>query len=171
LRARTGRLIDDVIQTDAALNPGNSGGPLVNSRGEVVGINTAVIMGAQGICFAVTSNTVSYVLTEIIRHGRVRRAYIGIGAQTTPIPRHRVQRSQLPASSGAAITQITPDSPAAKAGFQLGDIIVTLDGQTVSGVDDLIRQLDGKRIGQAVPVTFLRHGETFTREVHPIERS
>ena len=170
LRSSSGRLIDDVIQTDAALNPGNSGGPLVSSRGEVVGINTAVIMGAQGICFAVTSNTASFVLSEIIRHGRVRRAYIGIGAQTTAIPRRIAQHMALSVSSGAAITQITPDSPAARAGFQIGDIVVLLDGQPIAGVDDLIRQLDGRRIGQTVPVTLLRGAERLTRDVHPIER-
>jgi len=171
LRGQSGRLIEDVIQTDAALNPGNSGGPLVNSRGEVVGINTAVIMGAQGICFAVTSNTASYVVSEIIRHGRVRRAHIGIGAQTTAIPRRLAQRAGLAVASGAAITQIMPDAPAAQAGLQLGDIIVSLDGQAIAGVDDLIRQLDGGRIGLSVAVTILRNGEPLIRTLHPIERA
>jgi S1-C subfamily serine protease len=170
LRAQSGRLIDDVIQTDAALNPGNSGGPLVSSRGEVVGINTAVILGAQGICFAVTSNTASFVVSEIIRHGRVRRAHIGIAAQTAAIPRLYAQRAQLAVSSGAVITQLAADSPAARAGLQTGDIIVMLDGQTISGVDDLIRRLDWRRIGQTVPVTVLRQGEMVTRELEPVER-
>jgi S1-C subfamily serine protease len=170
LRAQSGRLIEDVIQTDAALNPGNSGGPLVNSRGEVVGINTAVIMGAQGICFAVTSNTASTVVSEIIRHGRVRRAHIGIGAQTTAIPRRLAQRAGLAVSSGAAITQIMPDGPAAQAGLQAGDIIVALESHAIAGVDDLIRQLHGGRIGQALAATVLRRGETLIRALNPVER-
>jgi len=171
LRGSTGRLIDDVIQTDAALNPGNSGGPLVSSRGEVIGINTAVILGAQGICFAVTSNTASFVVSEIIRHGRVRRAHIGIGAQTLAVPRRFAQRAQLPVSSGAAITQLAPEGPAARAGLRLGDIIVMLDGVPISGVDDLIRELHGRRIGQSVPVTVLREGEVMIRALKPLERA
>src|SRR6202011_1090345 len=115
LRAQSGRLIDDVIQTDAALNPGNSGGPLVSSRGEVVGINTAVILGAQGICFAVASNTASFVLGELVRHGRVRRAYIGISAQQSAIPRRLQLAAGLQQSSGAVIAAVEPKSPAARA--------------------------------------------------------
>ena len=116
LRARTGRLIDDVIQTDAALNPGNSGGPLVSSRGEVIGVNTAIIQGAQGICFAVAANTANFVLGELVRHGRVRRAYIGISAQQTTIPRRMQLANGLAQSSAATITASEPGSPANRAG-------------------------------------------------------
>src|SRR3954454_20360087 len=141
LRSRTGRLIDDVIQTDAALNPGNSGGPLVSSKGEVIGINTAVIAGAQGICFAVASNTADFVVSELVRHTRVRRGYIGISAQQTTIPR----RMQLPAdrsqSSAATITASEPGSPANRAGLLTGDMIVSLADEPVTGADDLIRLL------------------------------
>ena len=148
LRARTGRLIDDVIQTDAALNPGNSGGPLVSSRGEVIGVNTAIIQGAQGICFAVAANTANFVLGELVRHGRVRRAYIGISAQQTTIPRRMQLAAGLTQGSAATITASEPGSPANRAGLLTGDMIVTLDGAPVTGADDLIRLLTGERIGQ-----------------------
>lgn len=128
LRSRTGRLIEDVIQTDAALNPGNSGGPLVSSRGEVIGINTAVIMGAQGICFAVASNTAEFVLSELIQHGRVRRAYIGVSGQTAAVPRRHARAAKIDNVSGAMITAIEPQGPAAMAGLMSLDTIVRLDG-------------------------------------------
>src|SRR5215469_18029543 len=127
LRARTGRLIEDVIQTDAALNPGNSGGPLVSSRGEVIGINTAVIAGAQGICFAVASNTAQFVLSELIQHGRVRRSYIGVSAQTTTVPRRQARVAEIENSAGAMITALEPDGPAALAGLMTLDTIVRAD--------------------------------------------
>jgi S1-C subfamily serine protease len=171
LRASTGRLIDDVIQTDAALNPGNSGGPLVSSRGEVIGINTAVILGAQGICFAVASNTASFVLGELIRHGRVRRASIGISAQTVPIPRRFALAAGIANRSAATITGVEPGSPAAAAGLQSGDSIVALDGESVGGVDDLVRLLDGGRIGQSLTVTFLRRGQVRSVTLVPTERN
>ena len=148
LRARTGRLIEDVIQTDAALNPGNSGGPLVSSRGEVIGINTAVIAGAQGICFAVASNTAQFVLSEIIQHGRVRRAFIGVAAQTVAVPRRHARAAEIDNAFGAMITAIEPDGPADVAGLMSYDIVVRLDGEPVTGVDDLIRLLNAERIGQ-----------------------
>src|SRR6202158_2327122 len=144
LRARSGRLIDDVIQTDAALNPGNSGGPLVSSHGEVVGINTAVIVGAQGICFAVAANTANFVLGELVRHGRVRRAYIGIAAQQFTLSRRRQLAAALTQESAVMTTAIEPSSPAAVAGLLTGDMIVTLDGIPVTGADDLIRTLTGE---------------------------
>ena len=170
LRARTGRLIEDVIQTDAALNPGNSGGPLVSSRGEVIGINTAVIMGAQGICFAVASNTAQFVLSELIRHGRVRRAFIGVSAQTAPVPRRHARVADIDNASGAMITALEPDGPAAAAGLMSLDIIVRADGESVTGVDDLIRLLNGERIGRDVTIDVLRRGQMRAFDVTPSER-
>jgi S1-C subfamily serine protease len=170
LRASNGRLIDDVVQTDAALNPGNSGGPLVSTRGEVVGINTAVIAGAQGICFAVASNTAKFVLGELIRHGRVRRAYIGVSAQTVPVPRRFSQEFSLGNRFGALVIGIEPHSPAAAAGLNTQDIVVKLGGETVAGVDDLVRLLDGGRVDQPVVMTALRFGKLVELTVRPIER-
>jgi len=170
LRARTGCLIDDVIQTDAALNPGNSGGPLVSSRGEVVGINTAVIMGAQGICFAVAANTASFVLGELVRHGRVRRAFIGIAAQQTVIPPRRRRVAGLTHERAVMVGTIEPDSAAARAGLKPGDIIVRLDGETIAGADDLVRTLTGEKIGKHVAIEVLRGVERMTMSVVPWER-
>jgi S1-C subfamily serine protease len=170
LRAKSGRLIDDVIQTDAALNPGNSGGPLVATSGEVIGINTAVIMGAQGICFAVASNTASFVVTELIRHGRVRRASIGVAGQTVPLPRRVAYAAGLPFNSGVVIAAVEPDSPAARAHLEQGDVILSLNGEPVGGIDDLVRLLNGDRIGQMVELAVLRRGEMSTVAVTPVER-
>ena len=170
LRSRNGRLIEDVIQTDAALNPGNSGGPLVSSRGEVIGINTAVIMGAQGICFAVASNTVQFVLSELIQHGRVRRAYIGVSAQTAAVPRRNAHAAEIENSSGAMINALEQNGPAALAGLMSLDTIVRVDGTPVTGVDDLIRLLNGERIGQRVTIDVLRRGALRKFEVTPRER-
>jgi S1-C subfamily serine protease len=170
LRASSGRLIDDVIQTDAALNPGNSGGPLVNSRGEVVGINTAVIVGAQGICFAVASNTASFVLSELVKHGRVRRGYVGIAAQTMHIPR-RLQLAANTGASGAMVTVVEPGSPAAKAGILSRDILVALDGQPTEGVDDLLRRLNAHSIGRTLTASLLRGGQRIDVKLTPSERS
>ena len=170
LRASNGRLIDDVVQTDAALNPGNSGGPLVSTRGEVVGINTAVIAGAQGICFAVASNTAKFVLGELIRHGRVRRAYVGVSAQTVPVPRRFSQEFSLENRFGALVIGIEPHSPAAAAGLNTQDIVVKLGGESVAGVDDLVRLLDGGRVDQPVAMTVLRFGKLVELTVRPIER-
>jgi S1-C subfamily serine protease len=171
LRARSGRLIDDVIQTDAALNPGNSGGPLVSSHGEVVGINTAVIMGAQGICFAVASNTANFVLGELVRHGRVRRAYIGIAAQQFAVSRRRRHAAGLAQDSAVMIASVEAGSPAERAGLAAGDIILALDGATVTGADDLIRLLAGDKIGRTVEVETLRNGEQRRVSVVPDERA
>jgi S1-C subfamily serine protease len=157
LRSLGGRFIDDVIQTDAALNPGNSGGPLVATTGDVIGINTATIGGAQGLCFAVSSNTASFVVGEFIVHGRVRRAHIGVAATTFLVPR----RIALAAGVGAKavrILELEPDGPAARGGLRVGDTIVALDGHDVGGADDLIRLLGADRIGQPVRLTLLRDG-------------
>jgi S1-C subfamily serine protease len=170
LRSRNGRLIDDVIQTDAALNPGNSGGPLVSSRGEVVGINTAVILGAQGICFAVAANTASFVLGELVRHGRVRRAFIGIAAQQTAIPPLRRRAAGLAQDRAVMIGTVEPDSAAERAGLRSGDIIVALDGVTIAGADDLVRSLTGDKIGRSVAFDVLRGTERLTVAVVPRER-
>jgi S1-C subfamily serine protease len=170
LRARSGRLIEDVIQTDAALNPGNSGGPLVSSRGEVIGINTAVIAGAQGICFAVASNTAQFVLSEILQHGRVRRAFIGVAAQTVAVPRRHARAAEVENAFGTMITACEPDKPADVAGLMSYDVVVRLDGEAVTGVDDLIRLLNADRIGRAVKVEVLRRGQLRTFEVKPTER-
>ncbi|RFB80055.1 S1C family serine protease [Methylovirgula sp. 4M-Z18] len=158
LRSQNGRLIDDVIQTDAALNPGNSGGPLVSARGEVIGINTAIIQGAQGICFAVASNTANFVMGEIVRHGRVRRGYIGIGAANIVIPRRIALRKDLQ-ETGATITTVERGSPADEAGLLTGDIILSLDDVPVTGADVLVRLLNADRINRTIPVDVLRRSE------------
>jgi S1-C subfamily serine protease len=170
LRSRTGRLIDDVIQTDAALNPGNSGGPLVSSRGEVVGVNTAVIMGAQGICFAVAANTASFVLGELVRHGRVRRAYIGVAAQHAPISRRRRLFGGITQDSAVMVGTVELNSPAAHAGVKFGDILLSLDGITIAGADDLVRALTGETIGREVALDVLRGTERLTVKLTPQER-
>jgi S1-C subfamily serine protease len=169
LRARSGRLIDDVIQTDAALNPGNSGGPLVSSRGEVVGINTAVIVGAQGICFAVAANTASFVLGELVRHGRVRRGFIGISAQQMLIPR-RLRRAGLMQDSAVMVGTIETGGAAERAGLQAGDILLKLEGVAMTGADDLIRALTGDKIGKKVAVEVLRGEGRLTLSLVPEER-
>jgi len=170
LRSRSGRLIDDVIQTDAALNPGNSGGPLVSSHGEVVGINTAVIMGAQGICFAVASNTANFVLGELVRHGRVRRAFIGIAAQQFTLSRRLRHAAALAQESAVMIASVEAGSPAARAGLRSGDVILALDGTAVTGADDLIRLLAGDKIGHAVEIEILREGARHMLSLVPDER-
>ncbi len=170
IRAVSGRMIEDVIQTDAALNPGNSGGPLVSSRGEVIGVNTAVIMGAQNICFAVASNTAQFVLSEIIRHGYVRRAYIGVSAQTVPVPRRHAIAAGLDNRMGALLTGLEQDGPASRAGLLSGDVVVQLDGKTVAGIDDLIRLLDRDRINRAIEIEVLRLGRVRAFNVTPTER-
>ena len=170
IRSVSGRTIEDVIQTDAALNPGNSGGPLVSSAAEVIGINTAIINGAQGICFAVASNTAQFVLSEIIRHGYVRRAYIGVAGQTAPIPRRHAVVAGVDNKMGALLAQIEPDSPAAKAGLLPGDVVIRLDGVEINGVDDLIRALDRDRIGRTLAMDVLRMGRLRAIDIHPVER-
>ena len=169
LRATSGRLIDDVIQTDAALNPGNSGGPLVATSGQVVGINTAMIARAQGICFAVASNTAVFVVSEFIAHGRVRRAHIGIAAETVPLPR----RLSLATGAGARairVSEVEPGGPAAAAGLLAGDLLLSLDGIAIEGADDLIRLLGAERIGRETTVSVLRGGQVERRTLMPVER-
>ncbi|MGQ0483945.1 MAG: S1C family serine protease [Hyphomicrobiales bacterium] len=170
LRAATGRLIDDVIQTDAALNPGNSGGPLVDSQGRVIGINTAVIMGAQGICFSVASNTALHVLTQILRHGRVRRASLGIEGAQTHIPRHVARYAGIEQKSGVRVLVVTTGGPAETAEIKPGDLIIAIDGQPAEGIDDLLRLLNHERVNASVRVTLLRKGEMRDRYVTPVER-
>src|SRR5579871_2608832 len=170
IRAVSGRTIEDVIQTDAALNPGNSGGPLVSSNAEVIGINTAIISGAQGICFAVASNTAQFVLSEIIRHGYVRRAHIGVAGQTAPIPRRHAVIAGVENKMGALLMQIEPDGPAAQAGLLPGDVVIKLDGVEINGVDDLIRVLDRDRIGRTLAMDVLRLGRLRAIDIHPVER-
>jgi S1-C subfamily serine protease len=170
LQSRTGRMIEDVVQTDAPLNPGNSGGPLVSSAGEVIGINTAVIMGAQGICFAVASNTASFVAGEIARHGRVRRAYIGVGAATLAIPRRIALRLALQQATGARLLSVDQAGPAAQAGLLTGDLVIALDGKPVTGVSDLVRALDADKIDRTVSVDFLRRSEQLRLWIGPVER-
>jgi S1-C subfamily serine protease len=165
MRSQSGRLIDGVIQTDAALNPGNSGGPLVDSRGQVVGINTAIIAGAQGICFAIPVNTARFVIPQLIRDGRVHRGWIGVSGQTITLSRRRVQISHLESSGGVLITAVMPNSPADSAGLRPRDIVVELAGAPVGGVDDLQRLLAQERIGKTVPITIVRDG---SRRILPI---
>ncbi len=159
LRSKNGRLIDDVIQTAAALNPGNSGGPLVSSAGEVIGINTAIIAGAQGICFAVASNTASFVLGELVAHGRVRRAYLGIGADTVLLPRRIALRLGLAQRMGAVVSAVEAGSPADHAGLLTGDILLAIDGAAITGADDLVRLLDAEKIDRTIPLDVLRRSD------------
>jgi S1-C subfamily serine protease len=170
LRASSGRLIDDLIQTDAALNPGNSGGPLVSSHGEVVGINTAIIAGAQGICFAVAANTAKFVLGEFLRHGRVRRGYIGISAQQTRLPRRLRHQAEVTQDSAVVVGNVEPASPAARAGLVAGDVLLAVDGQPVTGADDLVRLLTGDTIGRTVELDVLRDGARKRLALTPQER-
>jgi S1-C subfamily serine protease len=159
LRAQSGRLIDNVIQTDAALNPGNSGGPLVTSRGEVVGVNTAVIRGAQGICFATAINTAKFVAARLIRDGFIRRGHIGIAAQDVPLPRRVVRFHNLPVESGLRVEEVQPSSPAAAAGLLRGDIIIEFAGHPVAGIDHLHRWLAETEPGTRSTITILRGAE------------
>ena len=159
LRSYSGRLIEDVIQTDASLNPGNSGGPLVASDGRVVGVNTATILPAQGICFAIGINTAKFVASRLLRDGRIRRSYIGVSAQTVPIHRRLVRYYDLPKETGVVVISTEPNSPAQRAGLREGDVITALDGQPVAGVDDLHRVLSDVRSGARLELTILRGTE------------
>jgi S1-C subfamily serine protease len=169
LRSYSGRLIDDVIQTDASLNPGNSGGPLVTSDGRVIGVNTATIMGAQGLCFAIGINTAKFVAARLLRDGKIRRSYIGVQAQTVPLHRRLVRFYDLPKESGVVVISVEEGSPAKRIGMREGDVIVSLDGQPVAGVDDLHRLLTDARVGVSSTLTLLRHTERLEMKVVPEE--
>lgn len=171
MRAQTGRLLDNVLQTDASLNPGNSGGPLVDARGEVIGVNTAVIMGAQGICFAIASSTAERVAIALIRDGRVRRARLGLGGQTLPLPRRVVRHFGLPAESGVRIESVERGSPAADAGLTRGDVIVAIDGVAVPDIDTLQRVMGADAIARRIDVLVVRRDRTLTVAVTPGESS
>jgi len=169
LRSRSGRLIDNIIQTDAALNPGNSGGPLVNSRGEVVGVNTAVILPAQGICFAIAINTAKWVAGRLIRDGRVRRSYIGVAGQNVPLHRRMVRQLNLPVDSGILVQSVEEGSPAREAGLVEGDVIVGYDDRPISGIDDLHRLLTEDKVGVRSHLTVVRGAGLKSLTISPEE--
>jgi len=169
LRSRSGRLIDSVIQTDAALNPGNSGGPLVNSAGDIIGINTAIIAMAQGICFSISADTVEFVAARLIREGRVRRCYIGVAGQNVAVPRKVVRFHALARESGVLVQSVAQDGAASAAGLLSGDIIVEFDGRPIGDIDELHRLLVEDRLGVSVPMVVLRRELKLTLPVVPRE--
>jgi S1-C subfamily serine protease len=171
LRSRDGRLIEGVIQTDASLNPGNSGGPLLDTRGQVVGVNTAIVAGAQCLSFAVPSDTVRWVASELLRHGRVRRAWLGVAAQTVPLARRTVLHHGLMTASAVGVDEVTPGGPAAQAGVQAGDRIVGVDATPTEDVDALHRVLGGERIGRAVRLDLLRGTRRMALDLVPGARA
>ena len=169
LRAQSGRLMDAVIQTDAALNPGNSGGPLVNSRGEVIGVNTAMILPAQGICFATSIDTAKFVASRLIRDGKVSRSYIGLAGQNVPLPRRIVRYYDLAVESGIFVISFENDSPARKGGVREGDIIIAFDDRPIAGIDDLHKLLTEERIARRSSLTVIRGADKLAIEVMPEE--
>ena len=169
LRASSGRLIDNIIQTDAALNPGNSGGPLVNARGEVIGVNTAVISLAQGICFAIGINTAKFVAGRLIKDGRVKRSVIGVAGQSIPLPRRLVHHHKIPGEGGILVLSLETQGPGHRAGLHEGDVIIGFDDQPISGIDDLHKLLTEERLGVKVPLTILRGTEKLTLLILPEE--
>lgn len=169
LRSRSGRLIDNIIQTDAALNPGNSGGPLVTSRGDVIGVNTAIIRSAQGICFAIGIETAAFVAGRLIRDGVIRRSYIGVGGQNVPLHRRLVRFHNLSSETGLLVVSVEPKSPAERAGLMQGDVIVQFDGHSIDGIDSLHRLLTDEKVGVPSRVTILRRTELLTCEIVPQE--
>ena len=169
-RSERGRLIEDLIQTDAALNPGNSGGPLVNASGEVVGVATAIVTGAQGLCFAIASNTARFVMGELMAHGRVRRGSIGIAAQQAPIPPAFAREAGLTQPFGVWVAGLERGGPAAAAGVREGDLILSASGEATTGLDDLLRTLDHQSIGRAIEFGVLRAGKRVRLTVVPRER-
>ncbi len=170
LRSQTGRLMDDIIQTDAALNPGNSGGPLVNSQGEVIGVNTAMILPAQGLCFAIASNTAQFITGCLVAEGRVRRSYVGIAGQTVPIHARLRRFYRLNQDRAVLVAGVEPGSPARLAGLREGDLIIAFKGQPVAGIDDLLRRLVGAEIGIASDLTVLRDTDKLDLRITPQER-
>jgi S1-C subfamily serine protease len=169
LRSRSGRLMDDVIQTDAALNPGNSGGPLVNSRGEIIGVNTAIILPAQGICFAIASNTVKRVATQLIAYGKFRRSYIGVAGQNVDLPRRLVRAHDLLDETAVLVISLENAGPARKAGLEEGDLIVAFDGVPITSIDDLHAQLTDARVGAATEISIIRRGRREQLAIVPAE--
>jgi S1-C subfamily serine protease len=169
LRSQSGRLIDNVIQTDAALNPGNSGGPLVTSWGEVIGVNTAVILPAQGLCFAIAIDTAKFVAARLIRDGKIRRGYLGVAGQNVALPRRIARMHNLAVESGILVVSIEPNSPAQRAGLREGDIIVSYDGQPIAGIDDLHRRLTDQQVGVVSRLTLVRRAEKIVLDVIPEE--
>jgi S1-C subfamily serine protease len=170
LRTKSGRLIDDVVQTDAALNPGNSGGPLCDSQGRVIGVNTAVILPAQGICFAIAVNTATFVMGKLIHEGRIRRSYLGLAGQNVPLHRRLVRHHELPVESGVFVVSVEPSGPAARAGVRDGDLIVAFADKPVAGMDDLHKMLTEEQAGHAAPLTVLRGVDKQTFSVEPALR-
>jgi S1-C subfamily serine protease len=168
-RSQSGRLIDNIIQTDAALNPGNSGGPLVSSRGEVIGVNTAMILRAQGICLAIPINTAKFVVGPLIRDGKIRRSYIGVGGQTVPLPRRLINFYDLPVESGILIISIEDDSPADKAGLLERDVIIGFDQEAIASIDDLHKVLTEERVGVKSSLTIIRRSEKLVLNIVPEE--
>ena len=169
LRSTSGRFIEDVIQTDTPLNPGNSGGPLVDSTGAVIGVNTAMIRPAHGLCFAIASSTARFVAARLIRDGRIRRSYIGVAGQTVQVPRALARSQQIAVAHAVLVAAVDAGSPAAIAGLRNGDLLIAFAGEPVSGVDALHRLLTDERVGMPVPVTILRRGERRTLTVVPAE--
>ena len=169
LRSMSGRLIDNVIQTDAALNPGNSGGPLVTSKGEVVGVNTAMILAAQGICFAIAINMAKFVAGKLIKEGKIRRSYIGLGGQNVSLHRRLVRFYHLPAESGVLVVSIEDNSPAQKAGLTEGDVIIGFDGQPMAGIDDLHKVSTEEKVGVRTSLAVIRRSEKMVFDIVPEE--
>ena len=169
MRANSGRLMDNILQTDAALNPGNSGGPLVNSRGEVIGVNTAVILPAQGICFAIASNTAELVAGCLIKDGRIRRSWVGVAGQNVPIHTRVVRFHRLPVTDGVLVVGLEPGSPALKAGLREGDVIVAFKNEPVASIDQFQRCLVAGEIGVTSTITVVRHTEKLDLRITPEE--
>ncbi len=169
LRSQSGRLIEDVIQTDAALNPGNSGGPLVSSKAEVIGVNTAIIRAAQGICFATAIDTAKVVVAQLLRHGRVRRGWLGIAGETVSLSRRMVRFFDLPSESAVRVSATERDGPARKAGIEEGDLLIRYDQSPVSGIDDLHRLLTGDRVHRCAEIEIIRRTQKLTRLITPLD--
>jgi S1-C subfamily serine protease len=170
LRGNSGRLIDDVIQTDAALNPGNSGGPLVDSRGEVIGVNTATILQTQGLCFAIAVDTAKFVAGRLIRDGKIRRSYIGLAGQNVPVLRQIVRHYNLPNETGVLVVSMDADSPARRAGLREGDTIIEFAGEKIEGIDELHRHLSDEKVGTKQKIVVIRRTEKLELEIVPLER-